>query len=120
MIMPDGYCADLEKFVGADQQGATGVTGKLDNHWKSLIATAAIVGAVEGLGSIASASSSSGVAYVEVGMNREASQEGVEILRQKMNQPPRITIPEGIRVKLWVGEDLRVPAWSLHRVPSNL
>jgi type IV secretion system protein VirB10 len=121
MIMPDGYCVRLERAVGADQQGATGLTGRVDTHWKSLIATAAILGAVEGLGTSATfANGGSGVLELSTGVNRQTAEEGTQILNQQMNRNSSIRVYEGTRVVLKTGEDLLVPDWENHRVPKNL
>lgn len=121
MIMPDGYCVRLEKVIGADQQGATGLTGKVDTHWKSLIATAVILGAIEGLGTGSSIGGSGfGVVQISAGMNRQTAEEGTQILNQQMNRVSSIRVYEGTPMRFWVGEDLLLPAWENHQVPRNL
>ena len=52
VIMPDGYSLDLDHFDGLDQQGATGLTGRVNSHWPKVIATAALVGAIGGLSQV--------------------------------------------------------------------
>ena len=49
IIMPDGWSFLLEPTKGLDQQGAAGLTGRINRHLVSLIATAVMVGAIEGL-----------------------------------------------------------------------
>ena len=120
IIMPDGWSFLLEPTKGLDQQGAAGLTGRINRHLVSLIATAVMVGAIEGLADFTGVSSGSAVVQVQAGVSREGSTEAMEILRNALNRPPGITVYEGTRVRVWVVEDQALPAYENHQVIATV
>jgi type IV secretory pathway VirB10-like protein len=121
VIMPDGYSVDFDKFAGLDQQGASGLSGKVNTHWPKLIATAVLVGAIGGLAeSGATGVGYSGVGAIRVGISEQAGQEATQILNRALNQIPTITVYEGTRVRVWVKSDVQLPAYENHTVSPTL
>lgn len=121
IIMPDGYSFLLAgRPKGVDQQGAAGLTGKVNSHLASLIATAVMVGAIEGLADFADVGSGSAVVEIQGGVSREGSTEAMQIMRNALNRPPDVTVYEGTRVRVFVAEDQALPEYRNHVVTATL
>jgi type IV secretory pathway VirB10-like protein len=119
-FMPDGF-PDFDKLAGMDQQGASGLTGRVDTHWPKIIATAALVGAIGGLSQIgASGTSIGGVDAIRLGVGQQTGQEAMQILGRALNTLPTVTVYEGTRVRIWVQRDLQLPAYENHTISPNL
>ena len=54
------------------------------------------------------------------GVASSLSQSATTILDQFINIPPTITIREGHRVKVYISQDLLLPAYENHTIPSTL
>ena len=120
-FMPDGYPVDFPKLAGLDQQGAAGLTGRVDTHWPKVIATAALVGAIGGLSQIgASGTSLGGIDAIRLGVGQQTGQESMQILNRALNILPTVTVYEGTRVRIWVQKNFQLPAYENHTVPPNL
>jgi type IV secretion system protein TrbI len=122
MIMPDGYSVDLDQFHGLDQAGETGIADKINHHYFQ------IFGASIALGVIAGAAESttntglveSGSDALRQGMASSLAQSSAHVLDRFLNILPEITIREGHRIKVYFTEDLLLPAYENHRMPSDL
>lgn len=103
------FCTiDLGKEPGLDQQGAAGITGKVNNHTASLIATAAVVALIQGA-SLSIGYQGGGYdprAQVMSNMVSGTAQVAGRILEPRVNRPPTITIPEGTRLNVPLTKDL--------------
>lgn len=120
-IMPDGYSVDIDKFAGLDQQGATGLTGRVNTHWPRVIATAVLVGAIGGLAQAGGIGGSyNGVDAIRLGVTEQAGQSAMQILNRALNVLPTITVYEGTRVRIWVQRDFQLPAYENHTVSPTL
>ena len=121
MIMPDGYSVDLDQFRGLDQAGDTGLKDKVNNHYLR------IFGASIALGVIAGAAESttyggytqSGSDMYRQGVASSLSQSSANVLDRFINIPPSITIREGHRIKVYLTQDLLLPAYKNHTIPVN-
>jgi len=120
MIMPDGYSVDLDQFHGLDQIGDTGLKDKVNNHYLE------IFGASIALGVIAGAAESttyggyteSGSDMYRQGMASSLSQSSADVLDRFINIPPTITIREGHRIKVYITQDMLLPAYDDHDMPG--
>ncbi len=121
LLMPDGYSVDLDQFRGLDQAGATGLKDKVNNHY------AAIFGASIALGVIAGAAQATnlnqgynetGSEAYRAGIASGLSQSGANVLDRFINIPPTITIREGHRIKIYITQDMLLPAYENHDVPG--
>lgn len=120
-IMPDGFSIDFDKFQGLDQQGATGLTGKVDTHWLKVIGTAILVGAIAGLSEFGGFTNTNGPGVVlETGIGAQTGQQATQILNRAMNVLPSVTVFEGTRVRIWATRDFEVPAYENHLVSPSL
>jgi type IV secretory pathway VirB10-like protein len=103
------FCTiDLGKQPGLDQQGGMGLTGKVNNHTASLIATGAVLALIQGA---ALSIGYQGGGYdprsqVIANMGSGTAQVASRILEPRANRPPTITIPEGTRINIALTKDL--------------
>jgi type IV secretion system protein VirB10 len=126
LIMPDGYAVDLDQAPGLNQIGETALRDKVNNHYFKIFGASIAIGAIAGLSTIGTNNSavtglptSNASAYRE-GVAGSLSQSSLRILDKFLNIPPTITIREGHRVRVFLTQDLLLPAYSNHRMPSDL
>lgn len=123
MVMPDGYNVSLDQFTGLNAVGETGLKDKVDHHFMQLFGTSIALGLVSGFSQFGtgSALTSNGVDQYRQGVANSVGQSSSQILAQQFTSVlPTITIREGHRVKIWLRQDLDLPALEDHRVPGNL
>jgi type IV secretory pathway VirB10-like protein len=121
VIMPDGYSFIFaSKTTGADQQGATGLTGHVNNRLAAKIVTAVVVGAIEGIGNYSNLGSGSAYVQIQGGATRQGSNEAMSILRDALNMPPEVTVYEGTRVRAFFAEDQAMPEYKNHIVTPTV
>jgi len=116
-IMPDGYPLDLDKFTGLNQVGETALRDLVNHHYLQIFGVSLAVGAIGGLAQIGN--STSGFVYdpavsVRNGISQETAQESLQILNHFLNQLPTFVVREKTRVKIYISEDLEVPAYDAH------
>jgi type IV secretory pathway VirB10-like protein len=123
LLMPDGYSVDLDQFHGLDQAGATGLKDKVDNHYAEIfgasIALGVIAGAAEATNTNRGYTESGGEAY-KSGIASDLSQSSANVLDRFINIPPTLTIREGHRIKVYITEDMLLPAYENHTVPGDI
>ena len=122
MIMPDGYSVDLDQFQGLNQTGETGLKDKVNNHYLQIFGTSIALGIIAGAAEISSGNGSvypSGQDAFQYGAAASVSQSATTVLDQFINIPPTITIREGHRVKVYISQDLLLPAYDNHTIPSS-
>jgi type IV secretory pathway VirB10-like protein len=123
LLMPDGYSVDLDQFHGLDQIGDTGLKDQVNNHYLQIfgtsIALGIIAGAAESTNSNAGYNQSGNEAY-RAGIASSLSQSSANVLDRFINMPPTITIREGHRIKVYLAQDLLLPAYENHTVPGDL
>ena len=121
MIMPDGYSVDLDQFRGLDQIGDTGLKDKVNHHYVQIfgasIALGVIAGAAEAT-TYGNGYSFSGPSMYEQGVASSLSQSGADVLDRFVNIPPTITIREGHRIKVYITQDMLLPAYDDHDMPG--
>ena len=122
MLMPDGYSVDLDQFQGLDQAGATGLSDQVNNHYLQIfgasIALVVISGAAEAT-TYGSGYTISGPAMYEQGVASSLSQSGADVLDRFINILPTITIREGHRIKVYLTQDMLLPAYENHTMPGD-
>jgi type IV secretion system protein TrbI len=122
VIMPDGYSVSLDQFKGLNQVGETGLRDQINHHYAQIFGTSLAIGAIAGLAQAdtrASAFQSSTDAYRQ-GVATSLSQSSLRILDRYLNILPTVTIREGHRVKVYLSDDLLLPAYQNHRMPGDL
>ena len=122
MLMPDGYSVDLDQFHGLDQVGETGLKDKINNHYVAIFGASIALGVISGAAEATTTSgySQSGSDMYRQGVASSLSQESAHVLDRFINVPPTITIREGHRIKVYMTQDLLLPAYENHTVPPNI
>jgi type IV secretory pathway VirB10-like protein len=122
LLMPDGYSVDFDQFHGLDQAGATGLKDKINNHYVEIfgasIALGIISGAAEATNNNQGYNETGSEAY-KSGIASSLSQSSANVLDRFINIPPTITIREGHRIKVYITQDMLLPAYDAHTIPSN-
>jgi type IV secretion system protein VirB10 len=116
LIMPDGYSVNLDQFKGLDQIGETGLRDQVNHHYVQVFGVSLAIGAIAGLSQATtrySLDESAADAY-EQGVAGSLSQSSVHILDRYLNVLPTFTIREGHRIKIYLAQDLLLPAYSEH------
>jgi type IV secretory pathway VirB10-like protein len=122
LLMPDGYSVSLDQFRGLNQIGETGLNDQVNHHYLQVFGVSLAIGAIAGL---SQANTSYGVnqsaadAYRQ-GAATSLSQSSLRILDRYLNVLPTVTIREGHRVKIYLSDDLLLPAYDNHRMEDNL
>jgi type IV secretion system protein VirB10 len=123
LIMPDGYSVDLDQFHGLNQLGETGLKDKVNNHYIQIfgasIALGIIAGTAESIVPNVGINETGSDAY-RVGIANSVSQSSTRALDKFLNINPTLTIREGHRVKIYLTNDLLLPAYENHTVPPNI
>ena len=120
MLMPDGYSVDLDQFPGLDQIGQTGLKGKIDNHYIEIFGASIALGIIAGAAESTTSSgyNQSGSDSYRQGIASSISQSSANVLDRFINIPPTHTIFEGNRVKVYLTQDLLLPAYENHSIPE--
>jgi type IV secretory pathway VirB10-like protein len=122
LIMPDGYSVDLDQFHGLDQIGDTGLKDKLNNHYLQIFGASIALGIISGAAEATANSgySQSGSDMYRQGLSSSLAASGANVLDKFVNIPPTITIREGHRIKVYLTQDMLLPAYENHTVPGDL
>ena len=122
LIMPDGYSVDLDQFHGLDQAGETGLKDQINNHYLQIFGASIALGVIAGATEATTSSgyAASGTDGYRQGIASSLSQSGARALDRYINIPPTLTIREGHRVKVYLMQDLLLPAYENHTVPGDI
>ncbi|WP_446741926.1 TrbI/VirB10 family protein [Silvibacterium acidisoli] len=122
MLMPDGYSVDLDQFHGLDQAGATGLKDKVNNHYVEIFGASIALGIISGAAEATNANqgyNETGSEAYKQGISSSLAQSGATVLDRFINIPPTITIREGHRIKVYITQDMLLPAYENHTMPSS-
>ena len=120
-ICPDGFSLELDKYVGLDPLGTTGLATKVDHGYLQAFAAAAAVGGLGGLAQIGNnASILSPSTEIRDGISEQSAAEGEQVLNHFLNRLPIITLKEGSRARVYIGTDIYIPSYAEHRVDPTL
>lgn len=121
MLMPDGYSVDLDQFHGLDQAGATGLKDQVNNHYVQIFGASIALGVISGAAEATSFNegyNESGSEAYRQGIASSLAQSGANVLDRFINIPPTITIREGHRIKVYITQDMLLPAYENHDMPG--
>jgi type IV secretion system protein VirB10 len=121
MIMPDGYSVDLDQFRGLDQIGDTGLKDKVNHHYVQIFGASIALGVIAGAAEATTYGNGytfSGPSMYEQGVASSLSQSSADVLDRFVNIPPTITIREGHRIKVYITQDMLLPAYDDHDMPG--
>lgn len=120
-ICPDGFSLDLNKFIGLDPLGTTGLATNVNNHYFSSFAAAAAIGGIGGLAQIGNNGSVFDAnTQIRNSISAQTAQEGEQILDKFLNRLPVITVKEGSRARIYITQDILIPSYAEHRVDPSL
>jgi type IV secretion system protein VirB10 len=120
-ICPDGFSLELDKYVGLDPLGTTGLATKVDHGYLQAFSAAAAAGGLGGLAQIGNSGSVlSPSTQIRDGISEQSAAEGEQVLNHFLNRLPIITLKEGSRARVYIGTDILIPSYAEHRVDSTL
>lgn len=116
MLMPDNYSVDLDQFRGLDQAGETGLKDKVNNHYLQIFGASIALGVIAAAAEATTNSgyNQSGSDLYRQGMAETLASSGANVLDRFINIAPTITIREGHRIKIYLTQDLLLPAYGNH------
>jgi len=122
LIMPDGYSLNLDRFKGLSQEGAAALKDKVNNHYARIFGASVAIGFLGGVAQIGTGSvlNSNSTDRLREGFGVGMANGGEHILDRFLNILPTVTIREGSRVKIYLSDDLLLPDYATHTMPSNL
>ena len=101
----DGTTVDLAS-PGTDQQGRSGISGAVDNHWFTRIGAAVLLSVIEDGMTAVSAPKADGTTTVFGNTTTTGSTLSQKVLDASINLPPTITVNPGARVSILVAKDI--------------
>ena len=122
LIMPDGFSVNLDQFHGLDQVGETGLRDQVNHHYLQIFGTSIAIGMIAGLAQSNTqyGTSISATDAYRQGVASSLSQSSLHILDRFLNILPTFTIREGQRIKIYLQDDLTLPAYENHAMPDDI
>jgi len=107
LILPDGRSLDLGRMSATDGSGAGGVTGKVDNHWGSIV-RAGLLSILFGIGNeLADGGGDDAIAdAIRDSSGETIGRAGDRIVERELQIQPTITVRPGARVRVLISRDL--------------
>lgn len=117
LVLPDGRTYRLGSFMGLNDIGDAGLRDQVNQHYKSTFGASAAVGLISGfaqfLGSAGlSRASGSNTVVIAGGVGDATAQATTQTMGRFLNRLPSVTIREGHRVKVYLTNDLDLPAYD--------
>jgi type IV secretory pathway VirB10-like protein len=120
--MPDGFSVDLDQFRGLDQVGETGLRDQVNHHYLQIFGASIAIGMIAGLSQSNTnyGTSEPATDVYRQGVASSLSQSSTHILDKFLNILPTFTIREGQRIKIYLQDDLALPAYENHQIPNDI
>jgi type IV secretion system protein VirB10 len=117
LVLPDGRTYRLDSFMGLNDIGDAGLRDQVNQHYKSTFGASAAVGLISGfaqfLGSAGLSRASGGnTVVIAGGVGDATAQTTTQTMGRFLNRLPSVTIREGHRVKVYLTNDLDLPAYD--------
>lgn len=117
LVMPDGRTHRLEQFMGLSDIGEAGLKDQVNQHYRSTFGASAAVGLLTGfaqyLGTMGLNSGNGDRTVVIAGnVGDSTAQATAQTMNRFLNRLPTVTIREGHRVKVYLTNDLELPAYQ--------
>jgi type IV secretory pathway VirB10-like protein len=122
LIMPDGFSISLDQFAGLNQIGETALRDKVNNHYLQIFGLSIALGLISGFSNrgITYGPGTTGIEVYRAGVADSLSQSSQRSLDRYINILSTVTILEGHRAKVDLTNDLLVPDYVNHKMPSDL
>ena len=114
LVMPDGRTYSLDRFKGLDQIGETGLKDEVNRHYLQVFGASLAIGALSGLAQYGTSGHRRefvAMRYRQAAGASLAASTG-RVLDRYLNVLPTITIREGYRIKVYLTNDLDLPAFA--------
>ncbi len=114
LIMPDGHTYSLDLFKGLAQAGETGLKDEINRHYMQVFGASLAIGAISGLAQFGTRgidANSFGDTYRQ-SAGASLATSSSRVLDRYLNVLPTITIREGFRIKVYLTNDLDLPAYA--------
>lgn len=113
LMLPNGTAVDLHDFHGLNQVGEVGLRDQVDRHYAQIFGASLAVGAIAGLAQV---HTTVGLDATSLDVSRQGAasnlaQSSARILDRFLNILPTVTIREGHRIKVYLSNDLELPAY---------
>jgi type IV secretion system protein TrbI len=113
LIMPNGKSIVLERQLGGDTAGYSGLEDEVDNHWGALL-KAALLSTLLSVGSEAGTSNNENslVQAIRQGASQGVNQVGQRVVSRNLDIQPTLTIRAGFPVRVIVNRDLLLAPYN--------
>ncbi|MBN8816351.1 MAG: TrbI/VirB10 family protein [Sphingomonas sp.] len=115
LIFPDGRSLDLDRMVGTDAAGQSGLTDRVNNHTGKLL-MAGLLSTLFGVGANAATTGGGDNADIAFAIRESAGRSvesaGDKIVSRQLDVQPTITVRPGARVRVLVSRDLVLSQWG--------
>lgn len=109
LIFPDGHSIDLDRMIGTDAAGQSGLTDRVNNHTGKLL-MAGLLSTLFGVGANAATTGGGDNADIAFAIRESAGRSvesaGDKIVSRQLDVQPTITVRPGARVRVLVSRDL--------------
>ena len=106
VIFPDGRSLQLDRLVGADAAGRSGLTDRVDAHWGAM-GKAALLSSALGVGAALGSDGDDDIARaLRQGVQETVNQTGQQIVRRQLDVQPTLTLRAGLPLTILVTRDI--------------
>lgn len=125
VVLPDGRTHRLEHVTGLNQVGDAGLRDEVNHHHWSTFGASGAVGLISGLAQMLGTGGWGGdgdrTVVITGGVGNATAQATTQTMGRFLNRLPTVTIREGHRVKVYLTDDLELPAYEAPatRVPPT-
>jgi type IV secretion system protein VirB10 len=106
VIFPDGRSLQLDRLVGADAAGRSGLVDKTDAHWGAM-GRAALLSSVLGVGAALGSDDDSDIARaLRQGVQDTVNQTGQQVVRKQLDVQPTLSLGAGLPLTILVTRDI--------------
>ena len=106
VIFPDGRSLQLDRLIGADTAGRSGLNDKVDAHWGAM-GKAALLSSVLAVGAALGSDNDSDIARaLRQGVQDTVNQTGQQVVRKQLDVQPTLTLRAGLPLTILVTRDI--------------
>lgn len=106
LIFPDGSSLDLDNMQGVDLTGQAGITGKVNNHFASLLKGVLLSSALGAAGAVVTDNDDNWRNAAASGAGEQIITIGDKFASKALDRQPTITIKAGDRFNIMVHADM--------------
>lgn len=116
LVLPDGRTYRLDSFMGLNDIGDAGLRDQVNQHYRSTFGASAAVGLLTGfaqsLSSFGFNRGNGGTVVIAGNVGDSTAQATAQTMNRFLNRLPTVTVREGHRVKVYLTNDLELPAYD--------